>query len=364
MGYEQQFMQTDTRRFQGNHSLSFNPIVPRGLPPYNPDLCKADFKNCFEGSLDTQYIFSVNSKARTTFWSFPIDPFFSPFWRLVSELNADPDPPDVHSISYANSERYMNPNEARKFNDEVCKLALRGITIIVASGDTGAHGIEGCYAPPVGVDFKDNCTIAPLFPASCPYVTVVGATMGPECDGPEIAATVDNKSRITSGGGFSNIFDRPAWQNKVVRNYLLHHRQYLDSFKFNQYGRAYPDVSLLGNKYRFWIDAVKYTGSGTSAAAPVFASLISLANSIRFSNGKPKLGFLNPLLYSSVLADSFRDITVGNNRCCLSSQWCCESGFDTAVGWDPVTGLGSLDFKTFLSAIADYPSISNGESED
>jgi tripeptidyl-peptidase-1 len=359
---EQQFKPTDVRKWQEWNNLPFTEISVHGLN--NPNTCTQSLEKCHEASLDIQYILSVNSKAPTWFWSIPNNPFFSPFFSFVTELNAIRDPPDVHSISYANSERYMSPIEARIFNQEACKLGLRGITIIVASGDTGAHGIEGCHPPPDNIPFADNCTIAPIFPACCPYVTVVGATTGPDCNitRDEIAATVDNNSKITSGGGFSNIFERPAWQNKAVKHYLTHNNQNGPK-NFNTNGRAYPDVALLGTNYRVWINGSAFLLSGTSASAPVFASLISLANSIRSAHGKPKLGFLNPLLYNKLLADSFNDIKVGNNRCCKRKQWCCEEGFDAGEGWDPVTGLGSLDFKKFLSIIEDYPNHSRSEEE-
>jgi tripeptidyl-peptidase-1 len=357
---DNQFMPDDIRKWKQRHMLqATNDIHIHGS--ITPNSCITDVRNCLEASLDCQYIYSANSKADTWFWSIPNNPFFSPFWRLVADLNADSNAPDVHSISYANSERYMNPVEARKFNEEACKLALRGITLIAASGDTGAHGIEGCYPPPPAIPFKDNCTIAPLFPASCPYITAVGATMIRSCDNregevveTEIAATVDGGLAITSGGGFSNIFERPAWQNKAVKAYLSTHNN-VDENNFNVNGRAYPDVSLLGSRYEIMVNGEPYLVSGSSASAPVFASLISLANSMRLANNKPKLGFLNPLLYNKLLAPFFEDIVEGNNRCCMSSQWCCEDGFDASEGWDPVTGLGTLNWKKFLSFIKDYP---------
>ena len=37
--------------------------------------------------------------------------------------------------------------------------------------------------------------------------------------------------------------------------------------------------------------------SGTSAAAPVYASLFAMINSKRLENGQGPLGFVNPLLY-------------------------------------------------------------------
>jgi len=83
---------------------------------------------------------------------------------------------------------------------------------------------------------------------------------------------------------------------------------------------------------------------------------------MRLANNKPKLGFLNPLLYNKLLSGFYNDITTGNNNCCQKQQWCCgrSHGFNATWGWDPVTGLGSLDFSKFLNFIADYPNHNEG----
>jgi len=60
------------------------------------------------------------------------------------------------------------------------------------------------------------------------------------------------------------------------------------------------------------------------------------------------------LLYSKQLEDSFNDITIGNNKCCtLHWKQCCNVGWNAATGWDPVSGLGSLDFKKFLKIVTE-----------
>jgi len=307
--------------------------------PNNATICEHTPFYCSEGNLDMQYINSIAQNARTWFWSVEYNPFYSPFIRFIEELNADPNPPDVHSISYANSENMVNPTLMKYFNGELCKLAIRGITIIVSSGDYGAPGLEGCG---LTKDDAKICTLNPFFPANCPYVTSVGATMGPECGKNEMAAYYPY-SAITTGGGFSNVFSRPSWQKNAVKKFLKGEQE---KDYFNVYGRGYPDVSVLGNNYEIYINGEVAYVSGTSASAPVFASIISLANSIRKSEGKPKLGFLNPLLYSKQLENSFNDITEGCNKCCtVNYDHCCEVGWHATTGWDPVTGLGSLDIK-------------------
>ena len=82
-----------------------------------------------------------------------------------------------------------------------------GVTILAASGDDGAPGSSSC-----GYDLS--------FPASSPYVTAVGATMGIESVGAEVVCSTATGSVITSGGGFSNVFSTPAYQRHAVNNYV------------------------------------------------------------------------------------------------------------------------------------------------
>ena len=52
-------------------------------------------------------------------------------------------------------------------------------------------------------------------------------------------------------------------------------------------------------------------------------------------------------MYSDAFADAFHDITEGDNFACGPDK---NLGFITAPGWDPVTGLGTPDFRKLLSA--------------
>lgn len=71
---------------------------------------------------------------------------------------------------------------------------------------------------------------------------------------------------------------------------------------------------------------------GTSAAAPVFAGMVTLVNSFLVQNGYPVLGFLNPFIYAmaSESPEAFMDVTVGDNKC--NRQWCCQYGYDATTG--------------------------------
>ena len=82
---------------------------------------------------------------------------------------------------------------------------------------------------------------------------------------------------------------------------------------------------------------------GTSCSSPIFASVVALLNDYQTAQGKPKLGFANPVLYKmwSDNKNIFHDISEGNNWC--TEIQCCDSdfGYESAKGWDPVTGLGT-----------------------
>eukprot|EP00854_Cymbomonas_tetramitiformis_P024518 gene24518-29820_t len=65
------------------------------------------------------------------------------------------------------------------------------------------------------------CAVKSVFPGGCPHLTIVGATMGPEKGSKtEVVCQADKGGTITSGGGFSVVFDRPKWQEDVVTYYL------------------------------------------------------------------------------------------------------------------------------------------------
>ena len=92
-----------------------------------------------------------------------------------------------------------------------------------------------------------------------------------------------------------------------------------------------------------------------SSAAPTFAAIISLINGDRMSSGKPPLGFLNPFLYK-LGYQGLTDIVTGGSRGCTGVE--LRSGSQTpfvpfaswnaTTGWDPVTGLGTPDFRRLL----------------
>jgi subtilase family serine protease len=248
-------------------------------------------------------------------------------------------------------------------NIQFQKIAVRGISLLAASGDSGANGRTDpdCSDP----------QLRPSFPGSSPYITAVGATeltattdltnppplcasAGYDCvaSGTEQAVSYAI-SGFASGGGFSNIAPMPAYQTAAVTAYLKSGVAFPTAGYFNTSGRAFPDVSAIGHNLLIVEGGAAQAVGGTSASSPIFTSVISMLNIEQITlTGKP-LGFLNPFLYK-MWADepkTFNDITVGDNKC--TEQGCASTcqGFEAAKGFDAVSGLGTPNYTAMLAYV-------------
>ena len=161
------------------------------------------------------------------------------------------------------------------------------------------------------------------------FVTSVGAT---KSYNPEVAAS-DAHNGFTSGGGFSNYFTRPLYQERAVYAYLATVADTL-IVPYNKSGRGYPDISAQGQQLAIVWNGAVLGLDGTSASTPAASAIISLVNDALMAAGKPPLGFLNPWLYAQGY-QGFTDIISG------SAPGCNSTGFPAVEGWDAVTGFGT-----------------------
>ncbi|KAH7923647.1 subtilisin-like protein [Leucogyrophana mollusca] len=252
-------------------------------------------------------------------------------------------PPNVVSTSYGYNEADLSVKYVVRQCNEYAKLGLLGVTFLYSSGDYGVAGSGGGCLNPDGVQNSTGKIFSPSFPASCPYVTAVGATQvnaGQTVSDPESAC----EKIIYSGGGFSNYFAMPDYQKDAVTGYLRDHPPAYPSSIWNSTGgsRAYPDLSANGANYIVAIDGSFSLVFGTSAASPVVGAILTMVNDARIAIGKSPIGFINPAIYSSQFSGGFNDITNGTN------QGCGTLGFNSSEGWDPVTGLGTPRFPVLL----------------
>ncbi|KAH9005248.1 subtilisin-like protein [Lactarius hatsudake] len=236
------------------------------------------------------------------------------------------DIPRTISISYAYEERYLSREDAIYLCDMFAKLGALGVSVLVSSANDGV-GEGACVTESGMVRF------IPPFPGSCPYVTVVGGTTDYE---PEVAA-------VFSGGGFSDYFKRPPYQRQAVPTFLKDLGSRYQGF-YNDSGRGIPDIAAQSIDFQIFLNGREQRESGTSIATPVVAGIISLLNGWLISVGQDPLGFLNPWLYGRGLA-ALNDITEGSN------PGCGTDGFSAIAGWDPVTGLGTPNFRKMLGQL-------------
>lgn len=274
-------------------------------------------------------------------------------WLQHVLAQSDDTLPQVVSTSYDDEEQTVPPSYAKRVCEDLAQLGARGVSVFYASGDSGV-GTSGDCVTNNGTGAK---RFTPEFPSTCPYVTSVGATMD---FNPEVVAY--HSSGFASGGGFSDLFPRPAYQDKAVKAYLktLGNR---DSAYFNASGRAYPDIAGQGSYFATVWNGTDTLVSGTSASTPLIAAIIALVNDALIAGGKPTLGFLNPWLYKKGYR-AFTDITSGSAVGC--SEIGDGKGFPAVEGWDPVTGFGKLSLSRphLRWAIANYPAIGTPKFRD
>ena len=237
--------------------------------------------------------------------------------------------------------------EVATMNSALEYAAARHVTVVVASGDEGAIG-NGSSTPVKEV----------ILPTSDPLVLAVGGTSltANPVTGAYISETAWNTPGLppqpgASGGGFSHLFARPAYQDGVPGIGAT---------------RGVPDVAAdasgtTGMALAFSAPGGSYEligAGGTSAGAPFWAGLIALADQ---EAGHP-LGFVNPAIYriarGPLYHKAFHDITTGNNTVALTSTSppVTITGYQAGPGWDPVTGWGTPDAQVLIPLLARYVS--------
>jgi len=179
--------------------------------------------------------------------------------------------------------------------------------------------------------------------------------MGAQCPsgGIEVAVAY-NVSGFASGGGFSNISSTPAYQKAAVKAYLNSGIPLPPASYYNAAGRGLPDLAAIGHNCMIDYEAQGQAVGGTSCAAPIIAGVFALLNQEAISVlGKP-LGFLNPFIYKAFAhnPNNFNDITIGDNICTEDGCSASCTGFKCTKGWDPVTGLGSPNYRNLKNYIS------------
>jgi tripeptidyl-peptidase-1 len=307
-----------------------------------------------EAMLDIEYIAGVAPGIKNEVWSYQGMAWCTDLKNWTKDILDSHDPPQVFSVSYgiqgnvsADKNEGCSEEITMDIEDDFAKIAARGVSILVSSGDSGSGGT--IYPIPGKV--------WPSWPASAPHVTAVGSTMFLKNDASGKSGE-RSTTQFGSGGGFDCRWAQQEWQKDAIETYQAKKEAGLPREKdFCRGGRGTPDLAALGEGYQVITNGKTQGVGGTSASCPLVAGLVSLLNEHRLQNGGSSLGFLNPLLYKMGAAQTgYQDVTVGNNRLDEMSIMKLSEGYSCTEGWDAVTGFGTPNFGEMLEFVKQLPS--------
>jgi hypothetical protein len=260
----------------------------------------------------------------------------------------------VVSLSFGACEAAMGAAENQFWNALWQQAAAQGMSVFVASGDSGAAGCDGaststavygrgvnglCSSPSStcvgGTEFNDTANPSLYWASANNSSTLESAlTYIPETAWNE-SGVAGGAGMWSSGGGASIVYPKPSWQTGA---------------SVPADGRRdVPDVALTAaghDAYMVNLNGSFYAVSGTSAATPAFAGLVAL---VAGRQGAWQ-GNVNPALYTLASRQAaggaavFHDIATGNNSAGGAM------GYSAGAGYDLVTGLGSVDANQLVNA--------------
>lgn len=253
----------------------------------------------------------------------------------------------VISNSGSWGEQCFTAAEIARFNAALEAARSKHVTVVNSSGDNGASA-NNCPGATAFADIKDVNLMA-----SDPLVLAAGGTSldANRTTGAYLSETVWSAPQVespngyseSSGGGFSHRFPRPAYQAGVPG--IGAHRGVPDVA-----ADADPNTGLALALTGRGHDYTVMGAGGTSAAAPLWAALIALADQYAGRH----LGFVNPAIYrigrSAAYHTAFHQITSGTNT--VRSGPLTIHGYQATPGWNPVTGWGSPDAQVLVPLLA------------
>lgn len=258
----------------------------------------------------------------------------------------DSDQVSIVSSSYGLCEQFIEgttPGLLSSENTLFEQGATEGMSVFAASGDSGSEGCDRATG--------DTTDLAVLDQSAQPFVTSVGGT-DLTALGPPPAEKVWNEGLSSGagagGGGISNTWAMPSWQSGP--GVINSDSSGTPCGATSGYCREVPDVSASADPEHGYI--IYWNGNwtpigGTSAGTPLWAGI--LADIESEISPAPRMGFLNPVLYSTAAAggSAFNDITSGNN------DYTGANGglYPATAHYDMASGLGSPIAPGLASAI-------------
>ena len=289
-------------------------------------------------------------------------PGSGPYDLLSAIVNQDR--ANVISISWGYCEQIEGGTGAEAENTLFEQAAAQGQSVLAADGDNGSedcNGSGGVPDPQLAVDD----------PSSQPFVTGVGGTSLGSLGPPPAEAVWNGGGNPTglfglasgaSGGGVSGLWSMPGYQSGAPSglNVINQNSSRSSCGASSGYCREVPDVAANADPNTGYVFYFNGSGAasgpqgwqavgGTSAASPVWAALLAVADASSACHGSP-VGFANPALYdaaASGYAADFHDVTSGNNDFTGTNG----GRFPAAPGYDMATGLGSPNAAPLAAAL-------------
>jgi subtilase family serine protease len=349
---------------------SFKIIQPAGpVPPFDP--ANSTMANWgIETSLDVEYAHAMAPGANILLVETPVAETEGTvgFPEIVEAENfvINHHLGDVISQSLAATENtFPSTRSLLNLRGAFINAFEHHVTVLGASGDDGP---TDATTAPDAMDFYPFRVNA--WPSTDPLVTSVGGLqLHLDANGNRIApdnvwndtATLEgNQQPAAGGGGVSDVFSRPFYQNSVARTVGGR--------------RGTPDISLNaaidgGAIVFFSYDASSLgfpppppDGSGifaivggTSEATPLFSGIVAVADQAAHRD----LGLLNPTLYGHGTGFGVNDVTAGNTTVTFVNPPTdpfpgqhTVPGFSAVRGYDLATGLGTPNGPGLVAELA------------
>ncbi len=265
----------------------------------------------FEGelALDVQVIAAHAPGARIVLYTTPHGE--RGFLDAIAHTLFDGRRPATFSISFGYPEHRWTHAALERLDELAAVAALLGVTLLAASGDSGAE-----------IDERGNAHVCA--PASNRYVLACGGSVI-DTDGGEAAWS-------NSGGGFAARGDAPPWQRHALDTYADARREP------KRTTRGVPDVcAQVDPGYRMIYRGATTFTTGTSAVAPLWAALVARLNERLGS----RAGFFAPLLYTPQESRPLCAIVTGGN-----------ATYSAGSAWSPITGLGVPDGEALYERLS------------
>ncbi len=254
----------------------------------------------------------------------------------------------VTSNSWGLCEPLTGTATMQAFDDVFAQGAAQGQAFFSASGDAGAFDCE---------PFEDGLAVD--FPASDPNVVGVGGTtLTTGTGGTYKSETAWSNTTFGegSGGGLSSFFPQPSYQTGpgVTNSFSNGMREVpdvsADADPNTGYSEFCTDPSVFGCEGLGWFEI-----GGTSAAAPLWAGIVTDLNEYLAHNSKPTLGSASEPLYwlfnTTHPFAAYHDIKTGNNL-----FYPATSGYDLATGaGTPDVWNIARDFAAAAPAVTPNP---------